>query len=87
MGYVEQLLTLLTGQHSACHENFMAALRELLTDNADAIKEAMRVDLQMLKFIEDRIAFLNGKEEYEVEFICGSAQCRFQLFPSFFAKL
>lgn len=67
MGYVEQLLTLLNRQHSASHENFMAALLELLSDNSDAVKEASRADLQIVSFLNERINLLSGKEEYQVD--------------------
>lgn len=69
MGYVEQLLSLLTQEHSAYHEHVMAALLELVTDNTAAVTEANRAELHMATFISERIKLINGQPEYEVSVV------------------
>ena len=70
MGFVEQLLSILTHEHDTYHEHDMAALLELVTNNSAGSAEACRPELNLSKFLDDRINLISNRPECEVWCIC-----------------
>lgn len=66
MGCVEQLVMMLSREHSQDHEHLMATLLELLTDHELASREAARPQLCLLELLNDRISLVQDCPEFEV---------------------
>ena len=69
IGMIDQFVGELNGEHSNYHEHLMSALLSLVRDHQRALSECQREELQLPKFLRERIQFLNGKEEYNVSWL------------------
>ena len=67
MGAVEQLASLLQAPHAPHHEHIMKALNSLVSDqNAHALSECRRPELELEATLKERVKLLTGKPEFEV---------------------
>ena len=67
MGFVEQLIYLIQGEHDHTHEHLMSALLELIRDNKQGITECQKPPLQFKEVLLQRIHQIHGKEEFQVD--------------------
>ncbi|CAG0889143.1 unnamed protein product [Darwinula stevensoni] len=67
MGFVEQLVYLIQGEHDHTHEHLMYALLELIRDHRQGITECQKPPLQLKEVLLQRIHEIHGKEEFQEE--------------------
>ncbi|CAL1534713.1 unnamed protein product [Lymnaea stagnalis] len=68
IGAVEQLVSLLKEEsHGSTHEHVMSALLTLVTDHTKAWEKCSSPELGVKSLLQQRIQFLEGKEQYEEE--------------------
>ena len=67
MGMIEQLAAMMTQQeHAPFHEHLMRALLALVQHYTPGTRECRRPELQLRTFLESRMSYLEGREEYKV---------------------
>ncbi|ESO97507.1 hypothetical protein LOTGIDRAFT_181506 [Lottia gigantea] len=64
IGMVEQLIGLVQQDHNQQHEHMMNALLLLVTNHQRAKQIAQKSEFKLIDFLQQRIEFLKGKEEF-----------------------
>jgi len=67
MGFVEQLVALLQGEHDSTHEHILSALLALVEDHQRALSECRRPEFLLKELLENRSEYVQGRDEFKEE--------------------
>jgi hsp70-interacting protein len=69
MGFVEQLVALLQGEHDSTHEHILSALLALVEEHQRALSECRRPEFLLKELLESRSEYVQGRDEFKVSLI------------------
>ena len=67
MGFIEQLVALIQGEHSVAHEHMISSLLSIVTDHSIAQDECRRSELRLQPYLLGLIKDFKNDETFQVK--------------------